>query len=130
MKTQPEGCKAERIKIMAGIKIEIGKLELACRAAARNAPSGLYLRPAFVSLWRGSIALALLRAKAGGERGIRTPQFPADNKGNPHDDSQRDSQISVPSSPELSQVVTAWDKLPAPLKAAILAIINSAEGRP
>jgi len=68
--------------------------------------------------------------KTGGERGIRTPQFPADNKGNPHDDTQGDTQISVPSSHDLSQVVTAWDKLPAPLKAAILAIINSAEGQP
>jgi hypothetical protein len=66
----------------------------------------------------------------GGERGIRTPHFPTNNNGNPHDDSQRDSQISVSSSPELSQVVTAWDKLPAPLKAAILAIVNSAEGKP
>jgi hypothetical protein len=66
----------------------------------------------------------------GGERRIRTPQFPADNKGNPHNDTQRDSQFSVPSSHELSQVVTIWDKLPAPLKAAILAIVNSVEGRP
>jgi hypothetical protein len=66
----------------------------------------------------------------GGERGIRTPHFPTNNNGNPHDDSQRDSQISVPSSHDLSQVVTAWDKLPAPLKAAILAIVNSAEGKP
>jgi hypothetical protein len=66
----------------------------------------------------------------GGERGIRTPQNPANNNGNPHDDSQRDSQISVSSSPELSQVVTAWDKLPAPLKAAILAIVKSVEGQP
>jgi hypothetical protein len=30
---------------------------------------------------------------------------------------------------DLSQVVTAWVKLPAPLKAAILAIVNSAEGQ-
>jgi hypothetical protein len=70
------------------------------------------------------------RKNYGGERGIRTPQFPADNKGNPHNDTQRDSQISVPSSHDLSQVVNAWDKLPAPLKAAILAIVNSVEGRP
>jgi hypothetical protein len=65
--------------------------------------------------------------QTGGEGGIRTPQFPADNKGNPHDDAQIDSQFPVASSPELSQVVTAWEKLPAPLKAAILAIIKSAE---
>jgi hypothetical protein len=65
--------------------------------------------------------------KYGGERGIRTPQFPADNKGNPHDDAQIDSQFPVASSPELSQVVTAWTKLPVALKAAILAIVKSAE---
>ena len=65
--------------------------------------------------------------KSGGERGIRTPHFPTDNKGNPHNDAQIDSQIPVASSPELSQVVTAWEKLSAPLKAAILAIVKSAE---
>jgi hypothetical protein len=66
----------------------------------------------------------------GGERGIRTPQIPPENNGNPHYDSQRDSQISVHPSSDLFQVVTAWEKLPAPLKAAILAIVNSAEGAP
>ena len=30
--------------------------------------------------------------------------------------------------PELSQIIAAWSKLSAPLKAAILAIINSSEG--
>jgi len=65
--------------------------------------------------------------KTGGERGIRTPQNPANNNGNPHDDAQIDSQIPVASSPELSQVVTAWEKLPAPLKTAILAIVKTAE---
>jgi hypothetical protein len=65
------------------------------------------------------------------ERGGFEPHnFPPENNGNPHSDTQRDSQISVPSSHELSQVVTTWDKLPAPLKAAILAIVNSAEGKP
>jgi hypothetical protein len=29
---------------------------------------------------------------------------------------------------DLSQVVTAWAKLPGPLKAAILAIVNSVSG--
>jgi hypothetical protein len=65
--------------------------------------------------------------ETGGERGIRTPHNPANNNGNPHDDAQIDSQILVASSPELSQVVTAWAKLPAPLKAAILAIVKTAE---
>ena len=65
--------------------------------------------------------------KYGGERGIRTPHFTHENKGNPHGDTQIDSQIPVASSPELSQVVTAWAKLPAPLKAAILAIVKTAE---
>jgi len=49
------------------------------------------------------------------------------NDGNPHDDAHIDSQTSVPSIPELSQVVTAWKKLPASLKAAILAIIKTVE---
>jgi hypothetical protein len=30
---------------------------------------------------------------------------------------------------DLSQVVTAWEKLPASLKAAILAIVKSAKGQ-
>jgi hypothetical protein len=75
----------------------------------------------------GEISPKFFLEKFGGERGIRTPQFPADNKGNPHDDAQIDSQFPVASSPELSQVVTAWTKLPVALKAAILAIVKSAE---
>jgi hypothetical protein len=35
-------------------------------------------------------------SNSGGERGIRTPQSSAENKENPHNDSQRDSQILVP----------------------------------
>jgi hypothetical protein len=46
--------------------------------------------------------------------------------GNSNGDTQRDSQIPVASLHELSQVVTAWSKLPAPLKAAILAIVRTA----
>jgi len=73
-----------------------------------------------------SPATKFRQKKTGGERGIRTPHFPTDNKGNPHDDAQIDSQFPVASSPDLSQVVTAWEKLPAPFKAAILAIVKSA----
>jgi hypothetical protein len=51
-------------------------------------------------------------------------------KGNLKGDSQIDSQKSVPLGPDLSRVVIAWSKLPEPLKAAILAIINAVEGRP
>jgi hypothetical protein len=32
------------------------------------------------------------------------------------------------SCPDLSKVVAAWPKLPAPLKAAVLALVNSMEG--
>ena len=74
-----------------------------------------------------SPATKFRQKKTGGERGIRTPQNPANNNGNPHDDAQIDSQFPVASSPDLSQVVTAWAKLPAPLKAAILAIVKTAE---
>jgi hypothetical protein len=51
-------------------------------------------------------------------------------QGNSDVDSQRDSQIPVVLGHDLSQVVTAWEKLPAALKAAILAIVNSTEGQP
>jgi hypothetical protein len=38
---------------------------------------------------------------------------------------EKDTGISVSSGHDLAQVVTAWAKLPSPLKAAILAIIHS-----
>jgi hypothetical protein len=50
-----------------------------------------------------------------------------DSLANPSSDTQRDSQTQVVLGPDLSQVVTAWEKLPAPLKSAILAIVKSAE---
>jgi hypothetical protein len=59
--------------------------------------------------------------------GFESPSLRHILQGNSDGDSQRDSQTSVPLSPELSQVVTAWEKLPAPLKAAILAIVKTAE---
>jgi len=55
----------------------------------------------------------------------KTPASSENSKG----DTQRDSQTPVVLGRDLSQVVTAWVKLPAPLKAAILAIVNSAEGQ-
>ena len=77
----------------------------------------------FGSLFRSHRQNSLV--KNGGERGIRTPQIPPDNKGNPSGDTQRDSQIPVALGHDLSQVVTAWEKLPAALKAAILAIVRT-----
>ena len=47
---------------------------------------------------------------------------------NPAVDAQGDAQSRVRLGRDLSQVVTAWAKLPGPLKAAILAIVNSAKG--
>ena len=43
---------------------------------------------------------------------------------------QIDAQILVALGRELSHAVTAWSKLANPLKAAILAIIDSAKGQP
>jgi hypothetical protein len=57
-------------------------------------------------------------------------QKSSDSLGNADGNAQIDAQILVVLGHDLSQVVTAWAKLPAPLKAAILAIINSAEGQP
>ena len=63
-------------------------------------------------------------------RGFESPSLRHILQGNSDCDSQRDSQIPVVLGHDLSQVVTAWEKLPTPLKAAILAIVNSAEGQP
>jgi len=51
----------------------------------------------------------------------------SDSLGNPDGDTQIDAQILVALGHDLSQVVTAWIKLPAPLKAAILAIVKTVE---
>jgi hypothetical protein len=48
-----------------------------------------------------------------------------DSQGVTKADTQRDAQSSVALGHDLSRVVTAWSKLPPPLKAAILAIVNS-----
>ena len=49
------------------------------------------------------------------------------NKGESHGDSRIDSRNSIPCCPDLSQVVTAWEKLSAPIKAAILALVRTAD---
>jgi DNA invertase Pin-like site-specific DNA recombinase len=54
----------------------------------------------------------------------------SDSLGNANGNAQIDAQILVALGRDLSQVVTAWAKLPTALKAAILAIVNSAEGQP
>jgi hypothetical protein len=51
----------------------------------------------------------------------------SDSSGNPNGNAQIDAQILVALGHDLSQVVTAWEKLPASLKAAILAIVKTAE---
>ena len=64
---------------------------------------------------------------AGGERGIRTPLQDADSLGKTSKRTGKDTGIPVGLGHELSRVVTAWAKLPPPLRAAILAIVNSVE---
>jgi len=59
----------------------------------------------------------------GGEGGIRTPGTPQENIS---EYTGKDTGIPVVLGHDLSRVVTLWDKLPAPLKAAILAIVGSA----
>ena len=51
-----------------------------------------------------------------------------DSQGVTKADTQRDAQSLVALGHDLSRVVTAWSKLSPPLKAAILAIVNSSEG--
>ena len=62
-------------------------------------------------------------------REVRIPLSPPVFIGNSEDDSRIDSRNSIPSCPDLTRIVKAWAKLPAPLKAAILAIVNSTEGQ-
>ena len=75
---------------------------------------------------------ALLWAKAGGSGGARTRNETLSINGLRGLPSQGASQISGVLGHDLARVVTAWDKLPPPLKAAILALVNSAtnEGGP
>jgi hypothetical protein len=51
----------------------------------------------------------------------------ADSQGLTKDDAQGDAQKSALQGHELSQVVAAWPSLGQPLKAAILAIVNSSK---
>jgi hypothetical protein len=46
------------------------------------------------------------------------------------DCTQGRAQIPDAASPDLAKVVAAWAELSSPLKAAILAIVNSSEGQP
>jgi hypothetical protein len=64
----------------------------------------------------------------GQNRGVRIPLSPPLLQGNSEAGTQQGTQSQVAACPQLAQVVTAWAKLPAPLKAAILAIVNSSEG--
>jgi hypothetical protein len=63
--------------------------------------------------------------KNGGSGGARTRNKSNVYAGETGLPSQIASQTAVAASPELAQVVAAWAKLPAPLKAAILAIAGS-----
>ncbi len=62
----------------------------------------------------------------GGSGGARTCYESLNIKGLGGVPSQGASQKPVTLSHDLAQVVTAWDKLSAPLKAAILAIVGAA----
>jgi hypothetical protein len=57
---------------------------------------------------------------------VRTCLQPQEISGSPGDDSQIDSQ-SFDQDPELSKIVAAWPKLSTALRAAIMAIVNSAD---
>jgi hypothetical protein len=61
----------------------------------------------------------------GGSGGARTRHEFNNDAAKTVSPSQIASQATVTARHDLSQVVTAWEKLPAPLKAAILAIVKS-----
>jgi hypothetical protein len=75
---------------------------------------------------RRAWARALVNSENGGSGGART-RHESNNDGPASEaPSQIASQRPVSSGHDLSQVVTAWAKLSSPLKAAILAIVDSA----
>jgi hypothetical protein len=63
----------------------------------------------------------------GGSGGARTCDKSNVYKGKTAAPSQIASQTPVSSGQDLTRVVASWSKLPAALKAAILAIVNSSE---
>ena len=68
------------------------------------------------------------RVENGGSGGARTCDKSNASLAKTDPPSQIASQESGATGQDLSRVVTSWPKLPAPLKAAILAIIQSVEG--
>jgi len=68
--------------------------------------------------------------KNGGSGGARTRHKSNNDGPFAATPSQIASQKPVSPGHDLSRVVAAWSKLPSPFKAAILAIVNSAEGQP
>jgi hypothetical protein len=66
----------------------------------------------------------------GGERGIRTPQEAPDSLAKTGKHTEKDTELSVVLGHDLSRVVSAWSKLPPPLKAAILAIVGTVDSSP
>jgi hypothetical protein len=77
------------------------------------------------SLCESSCGFPLLSA---GFCGVRIPLSPPYSQGNSEAGTQLGTQTKVAACPQLAQVVSARAKLSAPLKAAILAIVNSAKG--
>jgi hypothetical protein len=69
----------------------------------------------------------LSQIKEWSERQDSNLSEPPDSQSVANPGTQRDTQTQVVLGPELSQVVTAWAKLPVPLKAAILAIIKTTD---
>ena len=70
------------------------------------------------------------KTKHGGSGGARTRHKSNNDGPFAATPSQIASQKPVSPGHDLSRVVAAWSKLPSPFKAAILAIVNSAEGQP
>ncbi len=60
--------------------------------------------------------------------GFESPSLRHILQGNSEAGTQLGTQAKVTASPDLARIVTVWSILPAPLKAAILAIVNSSEG--
>jgi len=96
--------------------------------------SGAEMKPSVVGIGqRHIVALGVTSGhsvESGGSGGARTRHKSNNDGPFAATPSQIASQKPVSPGHDLSRVVAAWSKLPSPFKAAILAIINSAEGQP
>jgi len=102
--------------LLPSLSVKVGKGSTSNESSVNTGSKSLS-----VMVWHGES-----KSEEWSERQDLNPSPATDSQALTKADTQRDSQTPVASLHDLSQVVTAWAKLPVPLKAAILAIVRTA----